>query len=285
VRARYVGQELALAAQRAGCNGNDMAGALGWSPSKVSRLLSGKRGASTEDVSAFLAVCRVTGPARNELLALTAHGYEPSWWQNHGNRSPVDFPPLAHNEATATSITCFDNTLVPDLLHVRDYTWAALATSPFIPDDEIDKRVARTLRRQQILDRSFGSPTLRVFLTEYALTRLGAGNVVMSDQAHHLLRVAVRPEISIRIVPESTETFGVFGCGPFTLLEFTEHQPTVYLESATSTAFLEQSETITTYRGIIRELDRLALSRDDSRERIADTAQRPEDALAIWATG
>lgn len=298
VRARYVGQELLRAAQWSGRNSSDMAKLLGWSPSKVSRLVSGKRGASTADVAGYLALCGVTGPARNELIALTAHSYELTWWQDHGTRPPAHFPALADNEAAAVKITCFGNTLVPDLLWAPDYARAVLAARPTIPDDEIEERVAATQRRQRIFDRSFAAPEVRVFLTEYALTRAGAGDAVMSDQAHHLLRLAVRPVITIRVVPENHETTGLHDIGPFTLLNFNDHQPAVYLEHTTSTAFLEQPETITTYRNSISELGRCALSRDDSRARIADIAQQRANhaqhdtptaqaatAGAIWANG
>lgn len=298
VRARYVGQELLRAAQRSGRNSSDMAKLLGWSPSKVSRLVSGKRGASTEDVAGYLALCGVTGPARNELIALTARSYELTWWQDHGTRPPAHFPALADTEAAAVRITCFGSTLVPDLLWAPDYARAVLAARPTIPDDEIDERIAATQRRQKILDRSFAAPELRVFLTEYALTRTGAGDEVMSDQAHHLLRLAVRPDITIRVVPENPETAGVHDIGAFTLLKFNDHQPAVYLEHTTSTAFLEQPETITTYRSIISELDRRAFTRDASRARIADIAQhrsnnaqhtapsnQAADMGAIWANG
>lgn len=297
VRARYVGRELLRAAQRAGRNGSDMAKLLGWSPSKVSRLLSGKRGASPEDVAGYLALCGVTGPARNELLALTARSYELTWWQDHGQGLPVHLSALTDNEAAAVQITCFGSTLVPDLLRAPDYARAVLSAQPTIPDDQIEVRVAAIHRRQKVFDRSFGPPTVRAFLTEYALTRAGAGHEVMSDQAHHLLRLAVRPEISIRVVPENHDAIGLHGIGPFTLFDFNEHQPAVYVEHATSTAFLEQPETIATYRGIISELDRCALPRDTSRARIADIAQQrantsqhaatpSQDANtgAIWAT-
>ncbi len=293
VRSRYVGQALARASQQAGQNGSDMAAMLRWSPSKVSRLLSGKRAASTEDVAAFLALCRVTGPVRDELLAHTALGYDQTWCHDHGTRPPAHLPALADSEADATRITCFATTLIPDLLRVPDYTRAVLATHPTIPDDEIEERVTATAQRQHILDRTYSPPSMRIYLTDHTLTHPGAADTVMSDQAHHLLRLAVRPDITIRIVPDTHQTIGLHECGPFTLLEFDQHQPAVYLEHATTTAFLEQPTTITTYRTIITELNQLALTRDDSRDRITDIARQrtnthpahAADALPIWATG
>ncbi|MGH4022264.1 MAG: helix-turn-helix domain-containing protein, partial [Pseudonocardiaceae bacterium] len=61
IRSRELGEGLRRAMEHAGLNGRRAAQLLGWSPSWVSRLLSGKRGGNEVDVSAFLAVCRVTG--------------------------------------------------------------------------------------------------------------------------------------------------------------------------------------------------------------------------------
>lgn len=270
VRDRYVGQELLRAAQRCGRNSGEMAELLGWSPSKVSRLLSGQRMTSTEDVSAYLALCGVVGPRRAELLALAARRYEPLWWQDHGTRAPVRNTVLVDNEDRAVGITSFGDTLVPALVQVPAYTRALLAARPTIPDHEIEARVTETQRRQRILDREFGSPQLRVFLAEYALTRTGAGDAAMSEQAHHLLELAGHARVSIRIVPDD----GVWGIGPFTLLEFAAHQPAVCLELATTTAFLERPETIAACRTTIAGLDHTALDEGGSRARIADVAKR-----------
>jgi hypothetical protein len=109
-----------------------------------------------------------------------------------------------------------------------------------------------------------------VYLAEYALTRTGAGEAAMSEQAHHLLELAEQAKVSIRIVPDDE----VRDIGPFTLLEFAAHQPTICLEHLTTTAFLERPETIATYRTAITGLDHAALDEPGSRARIADIATR-----------
>jgi transcriptional regulator with XRE-family HTH domain len=70
VRSRELGDGLRQAMHQAGLNGKQTAYLLGWSPSWVSRLLSGKRGSTELDIAAFLGVCRVKGPERDRLLAL-----------------------------------------------------------------------------------------------------------------------------------------------------------------------------------------------------------------------
>ena len=71
IRSRELGEGLRRAMEQAGLNGKQAAHLLDWSTSRLSRLLSGKRGGNEVDVSALLAVCRVTGRDRDRLLALS----------------------------------------------------------------------------------------------------------------------------------------------------------------------------------------------------------------------
>ena len=70
IRSRELGDALRRAMEQADLTGQEVASQLRWSPSGVSRLLSGKGGASQARVSAFLGVCGVTGAERDRLLAL-----------------------------------------------------------------------------------------------------------------------------------------------------------------------------------------------------------------------
>ena len=55
-------------------------------------------------------------------------------------------------------------------------------------------------------------------------------------------------------------------------MEFTEFKPVVYLESETSSVFLEKPVEITTYRNILALLAETALSEEESRQLIATLA-------------
>ena len=88
IRSRELGDGLRRAMQKAGLNGKQAAHLLGWSPSWVSRLLSGKRGATELDVAAFLGVCRIKGLERDRLLVLCQEQHTPGWFQQHGSRLP-----------------------------------------------------------------------------------------------------------------------------------------------------------------------------------------------------
>ena len=86
VRSRELGEGLRRAMEQAGLNGKQAAQLLDWSTSRLSRLVSGKRGGNEVDVSAFLAVCQVTGTERARLLALCRDQNTPGWLQQHGSR-------------------------------------------------------------------------------------------------------------------------------------------------------------------------------------------------------
>jgi hypothetical protein len=60
--------------------------------------------------------------------------------------------------------------------------------------------------------------------------------------------------------------------GAFRLMEFAEFKPVVYLESITSSLFLEKPVEIDAYRGILGALAETALGEGESRELIATLA-------------
>ena len=273
VRSRELGLALQRAIGTAGLNQSDLAELLAWSPSKVSRMISGKRCASPEDVSAVLAVGGVVGPKREELLELARHATERGWWRDFGDRLPVELRTLDDHEASALAVTCFESTVVPGLLQSPDYATALLKATPAIPEVEIEQRAVARERRRRIFDRRFPA-RFRFFIDEVAIGRTGPGREVMYEQVRHLLRMAVRPAIEIRVVPDAVGFHA--GQQPFQLMEFTENNPVLQLENLTSVLFLERKDTIDSYRRHIAALNTVALDEHRSRRWLATVASRLE---------
>jgi len=88
---------------------------------------------------------------------------------------------------------------------------------------------------------------------------------------HHLLRMSVRSYLTLRVVPASLGAHAAIN-GTFTLLEFAEFRPVVYLESETSSLFLEKLAETQAYRRILGALAGTALDEGQSRELIATLA-------------
>ncbi|MGH3833730.1 MAG: helix-turn-helix domain-containing protein, partial [Pseudonocardiaceae bacterium] len=249
VRSRELGEGLRRAMDRVGLNGRQTAHQLGLSPSWISRLLTGKRDATPVQVAAFLAVCRVTGTERDRLLALCDEQHVPGWFQQHGSRLPPKLVTYIDHETKAVAISEFQEPGVPGLLQTGDYARALISRSCNMPADEVDDRVAARLARQSLFSRG-DPPRFTFYLHEFALRLSAGGPAVMSDQLHHLLRLSMRPFLTLRVVPAALGVHAAM-TGPFTLMEFADFKPVVYLENETSCLFLETLEEIEAYQRIL----------------------------------
>ncbi|MGH3799414.1 MAG: DUF5753 domain-containing protein [Pseudonocardiaceae bacterium] len=109
------------------------------------------------------------------------------------------------------------------------------------------------------------------FIHEFVLRLPVGGSAVMAEQLAHLLRKATRPYLTLRVVPAARGGYAA-AAGAFRLMEFAEFRPVVYLESQTTSLFLEKPEEIAAYRRILGLLARTALSEGESTELIATLA-------------
>ncbi len=270
VRSRELGAVLARAMKQAGLTQTEAARKLGWSQGRVSRLLSGKRGSTEVNVSAFLAVVAVTGDERDRLLEICREQDTPGWLQQHGSRLPQQLRTLIDHENKAVTIDDFQATMVPGLLQTTDYARALIRETGTIPADEIEDRVAARLGRQSLFGRE--RPARFTFFIHECVLRLPVGGpAVMLEQLQHLLRKATRPYLTLRVVPAALGGHAAVA-GSFTLMEFAEFRPVAYLESQTASLFLEKTEEIAAYRRILGLLAESALSERESAELIATLA-------------
>ncbi|MGH3567164.1 MAG: helix-turn-helix domain-containing protein [Pseudonocardia sp.] len=270
IRSRELGEGLRKAMERAGLNGKRAAHQLGLSASYVSRLLSGQRHGTAVQVASFLAVCRVTGAERDRLLALCEEQHVPGWFQQHGSRFPQQLVTLIDHETKATTISEFQPTLVSGLLQTGEYTRALLNEAGRVPADEIDDRVAARLARQSLFSRD-RPPRFTIYHHESVLRLPVGGPAVMADQLHHLQRMSRRPYLTLRVVPVALGAHAATA-GSFILMEFAEFNPVAYLDSETSSLFLETPLEIEAYQGILAALAETALDEGESRELIATLA-------------
>ncbi|MGH3754472.1 MAG: helix-turn-helix domain-containing protein [Pseudonocardiaceae bacterium] len=270
IRSRELGEGLRQAMKQAGLDQKSTAQKLAWSPGRVSRLLSGKRGGTEVDVSAFLAVAEVTGDERDRLLGICREQHIPGWLQQHGTRLPQQLRTLVDHENKAVTIDHFEATVVPGLLQTTDYARALIREIGITPAEEIEDRVAARLGRQSLFGRERPA-RFTFFLHEFVLRLPVGGPAVMAEQLAHLLRKATRPYLTLRVVPATLGGYAA-AAGSFTLMEFAELRPVAYLESETACLFLEKPEEIAAYQRILGLLAETALSVGESAELIATLA-------------
>lgn len=270
MRSRELGDALRRAMERAGLNGKRTAALLGWSESKVSRLLTGRLRLGEADIAAFLTVVGVPERDRERLLRLVREPDAPTWLGQQATGMPDQLVRLVDHENTATRITDFQPIVVNGLLQTGDYARALLERSGPVPPRAVQDRIAARLGRRNIFSRPH-RPRFTFFLHEFVL-RFAVGSAeIMSDQLHELLRMGVRPYVAIRVIPAD---FGAHAgtAGSCTLMEFAEFKPVVYLEDATAGRFLDQPDDIAAYRAIFAALADCALDERRSRELISTLA-------------
>jgi transcriptional regulator with XRE-family HTH domain len=270
IRSRELGEGLRRAMERAGLNGAQAAHQLGLSPSWISRLLSGKRNVTAVQVAGLLAVCRVTGTERDRLLALCDEQHVPGWFQQHGSRLPQQLVTLIDHETKAVAISEFQEPGMPGLLQTGDYARALLSRSGTVSAEEVEDRVAARLARQSLFSRDQPA-RFTFYVHEFALRLPVGGPTVMLDQVEHLLRMSRRPFLTLRVVPAALGAHAGMA-GAFTLLEFADFRPVVYLENENSSLFLEQPVEIESYQQILESLAETALNEEESRKLIATLA-------------
>jgi transcriptional regulator with XRE-family HTH domain len=269
IRCRELARGLREAMESAGLNGKATARALGWSETRLSRVLTGKRGVKEVDVASFLGVCAVTGAERARLLDLCREQDKQGWWRQYGLRLPQQLVTLIDHENRASHTREFHATLVPGLLQTSDYAHALMLESGRLAVNDIADWVAMRLARQTLFSKS--AAKFEFFVHEFALRLPIGGSEVMSEQLHHLLRMAGRPRIAIRVVPAAIG--GHAGTsGSFTLWDFPDYQPVAYVDGDAYCLFLEKPHETGAYRDVADGLDDVALTAHDSKEMIANLA-------------
>jgi len=119
------------------------------------------------------------------------------------------------------------------------------------------------------------APKFTFFVHEFALRTPVGGAAVMSDQLHALLRLSVRPNLGLRVVPINIGAHAAMS-GPFTLMDVIGFKPIVYLDSEVSSLFLETPIEIDAYRNILSALEETALDEGQSRKLITSLAEAYE---------
>lgn len=268
-RRRELGTILRTLRTQLGLTVEQVAGELLVSPSKISRLETGQRGASARDIRDLCDLYRVSDDDRRLLFDLAAESKQRAWWQ------PLNLPYSTYVglEADAVSIRDFALGMVPGLLQTADYARACLRTSYLHWSEGVmERRVqARMERQARIL--GTGTPSFTTLIDESVLRRVVDSRSVMAAQLRSMHEASFLPGVTIRVVP--------FAAGPlaaatnkFIILGF--DRPTmsdvVYLESLTGELILDREEDLTVYNDAYSTLSDRAASVEDTREMIASAA-------------
>ncbi|MEV4058951.1 DUF5753 domain-containing protein [Nonomuraea dietziae] len=277
VSRRRLAAELRRLREDAQVTGTQVAQVLDGSSSKVSRMEKAQVIAHKDDVALLADFYHVSPAARAELLALAEEAEGKGWWDalDSISESYANFIGL---ESGAEAIFTWQNVIFPGLLQTSDYAraligfgdaWSALSPA------QTERLVRVRARRARVLEEA-NPPQLTVLLEESVLMRRFGSPEVMRDQLRHILDVATRPNVSVRVVPlERSSPFH-----SFVLLKFPQrkglgdmHDDLVYIENATGAIFDENEEHTFAYERVFFQVSTAALSEEDSLKLIGEHAR------------
>jgi transcriptional regulator with XRE-family HTH domain len=203
VRRRRLAAELRGIRESKGQSGDAVAGALGWSPSKISRYERAKTGLQPSEVQRLLDYYEITGPRRELLLALAQDASQKGWWEDYGDSLSPDYQQFIGLEDEAREIAAWDVYVLPGLFQTEAYARHIISTyrqiEPVTPG-MIDRLVKVRMRRQHIVNRESGLD-LSVVIDESVLQRRVGDERVMYEQLQRLARDADRPNVTVQIHP------------------------------------------------------------------------------------
>ena len=233
-----------------------------FSQTKLSRLETGRVGASPRDIRDLCIVYGVSDPEERErLMALAREGKQRAWWQE------LDLPYATYVglEAEAVSIRSYNTEVVNGMLQVEGYARAILgAGEP--PQDRatIDQRNEARVKRQDLLTRE-GGPDFHFILDESALRRPIGGRDVMSSQIARIIEVANFPRVRFQLIPLEVGAHPALD-STFVILDFHKQSvnDVVYVEGVVGNIYLENAADLERYRKLFSRLEAIALSPEES---------------------
>lgn len=263
VQRRELGALLRTLRTEAGLTVEQVAGELLCSPSKVSRMETGQRGASARDIRDLCNLYRVTEQVQRDHLAdLAREGRGSAWWQPFG----LPYATYVGLEAGAASIRDFEPGVFPGLLQIPAYARAVHEGAfPRLSPEVIDERIEVRRNRQEILTREDPPPPrLWAIVDEAVLHRVIGGRSVMAEQLAHVLAACQQPRITVQVIPYEAGAHPALD-STFILLEFADPVPgVVYVEGLAGQIYLERAQDVERYSRVFERLVSVALSQEKS---------------------
>jgi transcriptional regulator with XRE-family HTH domain len=250
--------------------GRQLAAHTGLSQSTVSRIELGQAAPSLPDIDAWARATGATEEQHTELRALAeAAAVETISWPSAARRG---LPSLQHDvremEATATTILNYQPTIVPGLLQTAEYARRVVQSGYPGCRADIAAAITARLERQAILYDQ--AKRLEFVIAEAALRwRLGPPPMMLA-QLDRIASVATLPNVTIGIIPQSTEMTAWHIHG-FALLDSRSHaSPVVRVETLTTGLSITEPDAVERYREAFRLLRETAVFGDQAQTLIRD---------------
>ncbi|WP_026923732.1 helix-turn-helix domain-containing protein [Glycomyces arizonensis] len=240
LRSRWLGEKLRALREEAGVSVMETAEFLQRDRSAVSRHETGEYPIRRADVYALLTFYGVEDEKpRSELLDLCEEVWRKGWWDPYREDVTRDFINLPWLESRTDWLCVYQNMLVHGLAQTPAYAEAVIRNAERGADeDQMQRWIDLRLERQRIL--SEDEPlNYELVLEEPVLHRPIGGLETMRGQLEHLLDLASRSNIDLRVMPTAHGPHGGHH-GSFQLFVMPEQFPNVaYVETLGGALYVE----------------------------------------------
>ncbi|MFD1074046.1 helix-turn-helix domain-containing protein [Longispora fulva] len=254
----------------------NVAALVGWQASELSRLENGKLRPDLSVVMDILDALEVIGGQREILISMARDANQRGWWKAMVGPMFERYRQIAEIEAGATDIRQITLLFVPGLLQTEEYTRARLSHYPSFADPAaLQTAIHGRLTRQKLLDNE--ETKYSVIMDEGVLHRRTCAPPILTDQFRHLVKIATRPNISIRVLPFGADIYErTPAASAFTLFRYASpDDPQVgFVETNTVDLVLSDAEDLARMEGIFQEFWAATLNAEDSSRMLEEAAER-----------
>jgi len=254
-----LGAKLRELRDAAGITGGQLAGRVGMSQSKISKLETGRLLPSVEDVERLANALRAPDDVKAALLdqATTLHSELHAWRALHRPSFRRRQEEIREAEATATEIRLFQPAVVPGLLQTAEYARHVLTVGRFTGIEDVVDSVASRVARQAVLYNE--SKRFWFVITEGALRWRLCPSRVLLAQLNHIASLSTLTNVQVGVIPWSahvparqTNQFCIFD------------ERMVLVETLTAELTLKEEQDIAYYRSMFSLLEEHAQFGDDA---------------------
>jgi transcriptional regulator with XRE-family HTH domain len=268
LRRRELGALLRSRRLKLGLTVEQVAQRLLCSPSKVSRMETGQRGATQRDVRDLCDLYEIASAGERErLMTLAREGKQQGWWQSHD--VPDEFRTYLDLEQDAIALRTYQSTTVPGLLQTPEYVreMSNVLVDEVSAETVNDLVDVKLLRQGRLASKS--PLPLSVILDEAVLHRAVGGPAVMGAQLDRMVDATRIHSVTIQVIPYKAGAHPAMD-STFTILDFANPVPSVvYVEGLVGHIYMERPQDVARYEYVFDQLKTLALGPQDSAELIA----------------
>ena len=249
----------------------------------VSRWETGDRTPKPEQVAQILTKLEVDGERYDEIMTLAYGTNESQWMATTLPEQRQQMAALVDWEQRATRIVEVSPLLVPGLLQSSAYI-RGIMTAAGVPEGEIALRVTSRLGRTEAITKRKPAKFLAL-LGESALNQDIGGRAAMLEQLDHLLEMAVRPNVELRIMPDHRGWHPGLE-GSFKLIEASrpasgrraavQSASIVFVGTRRSVLMLHEEQDVAAYRRALDRVLAISLAPEPSANLVSEARKRME---------